>query len=128
MYLRGPERYNPVLEEWLPYYWPDILDASLDLSGHVIHLRENSLCMVPQRDGVYIYHAFSTTVGASLKPVGGRWHHRRYPVEAFEQLSQHTFATTLSNFLNFRTGQRCRAVLRIQFTPAAARRLEVAIH
>ena len=128
MFLRGPERYNPVLEEWLPYYWPDIIDASLDMSGEIIYLRENSICIVPRRRGVYIYHSFSTAGDTSMKPVGSRWMHSHYPVEGFDQLAEHCFTTMLSNFLNFKSGELCTAVLRLQLAPDAAKRLGTLIH
>ncbi len=116
MYFRGPERYVHSSDTWIPYRWPDILAAEIDVCGEQIPLRENVLCVVGKPPAkAYVWLTFNTD-----ETNGGRWYNKRCPIE-FLHLYEGTCLAIPTHYAEY------PAWLRVRFSEAGATRFRAVL-
>lgn len=108
MDLRGPCEYKKNVGGFRNIKNPDIVDASLELSGEVLPLQENWFSVERGIDTFFVWHHYRChdTAGGLT---GCRWHDMRMPLDTFKKIKKTLFRHTVGS-----------VIIRIHFTQKIA--------
>jgi hypothetical protein len=107
MDLRGPCEYKKSLAAFRNLKNPDIVDASIELSGEIMPLQENWFSVERGIDTLFVWHHYRhhDTAGGITE---SRWHNTRMPLDTFKKIRR-VFRHNVGSF-----------IIRIQFTQKIA--------